>query len=90
MNEVKCPKCKKELEELEVREEISGGLVYSLDGFEEDMELKENNFIFLCPECNEKLAYSQKEADEFLKGRDELTEIVKEKLRIIEYEKKNN
>ena len=89
-----CPKCHKKIDCLrEVRSGVEkgemffdeeGGYIYwRNEEFESDGDVLE----YYCPECDKELDFDEQEAEEFLKRKDELQEIVAEKLNKI---KKND
>ena len=88
----KCPKCKEEIENLNFSKtkEISGSVVFDGNDIEfiEEFDIYEEQkpHTYRCPECNEILFENDEEAEEFLRDDDELQEIVKEKLKLIEDE----
>ena len=78
-----CQKCKEEIEHL--NNYVSGENLYIFDG---DNYNQEGDFIddnktndFECPECSEVLFTDEEKATNFLQNKDELTELVKEKIK---------
>ncbi len=86
-----CPKCKQKIESLNNYE--SGEMKSYLNedgGWEEDCfqgDGKTNDFE--CPECSEVLFKDEEKAIAFLKNKDELQEIMAEKLNQIKEKKEN-
>ncbi|KKM51280.1 hypothetical protein LCGC14_1555610 [marine sediment metagenome] len=83
----KCPKCNKKIEELRYYERVDNSLWFSVDeNGEPNYEGGEiiydgaTDFDFCCPECSETLFTDEEKAIEFLKNKDELQELVKEKI----------
>ncbi len=90
-----CPKCKQKVESLN---NYSSGerktRVSIFDGEEEyeEEEFQANGKVndYECPECSEVLFKDEEEAIAFLKNKDELQEIMAEKLKQIEEKKDAN
>lgn len=85
-----CPKCKEEIDFL--RHSRSGwensnmyitgsgddGYVeYEHNDFSDDGDLSE----FYCPECNEELDFDDEQAEAFLRDKDELQQLISEKIK---------
>lgn len=84
-----CPKCKEKIIYFNVKEEIEGGLSYSLDGWDEEPNERERTLIFFCPECDYCFEdFDEEKATDFLND-DELQKIVKEKLNKIKEKNAN-
>ncbi len=87
MNKVKCPKCKEEINRIKIILTKVKTAYYDKKGnFDEDEYSypTEEDEKWVCPECDFKLdVEDETEADEFLREKDELTEIVEEKLKQI-------
>ncbi len=85
-----CPKCKEEIDYL--NNYISGEAKYIFDGesYNQDGDFQNDGKVsdYECPECQEVLFTDEEKAKEFLEDKDELTEIISEKLKQIK-EKKN-
>ena len=87
----KCPKCKKEIECLDNYQSGENHYRVWLNGEDTDYDLKEfqeDNQVndYECPECGEVLFTDEDKAVKFLKNKDELTELVKEKMEKIKNE----
>ena len=91
MNKAKCPKCKEEISRIKILltrittiyYDTKGGLDEDEYAYPTDEEEK-----WVCPECDYDLGITDEtEADKFLEGKDELTEIVEEKMKQIKNEK---
>ena len=91
-----CPKCKEKVEFLKqvttgiekchiFFNEKEGWIDWSDEEFESDGVVR----LFSCPKCNNELDFNDEEAIKFLKEKDELQEIVVEKLKKIENDKIN-
>ena len=90
-----CPKCK---ENVEFLKQVDSGIEKChiffnkkkdyLDWEQEEFESDGIVRLFYCPECNEELDFDEQQAEEFLREKDELKEIVTEKLKQIEDRKK--
>jgi phage FluMu protein Com len=73
----KCPECKEEIHMMFFSGEIKvsvGGAYSAGEGFDYDNDLRDemydqsDSFEFRCPECDEVIARSIKDADEILEG----------------------
>lgn len=81
-----CPKCKKIINYLE---EVRTGYERSKMFVNEDKSIwwedeefsgDDNVLEFYCPECNEELDFTEEEAHNFLRNKDEVAEMVAEKI----------
>lgn len=84
-----CPKCKQEINWLKAYSETKYTLAENEQGVLEYKRMYDVDYFisFECPECDEELFIQQGEAEEFLKDKDELKEIVAEKIEKIKNEK---
>jgi len=84
-----CPKCKEEIEHL--NNYVSGEAKYIFDGesYNQDGDFQNNEKVndYECPECQEVLFTDEEKAKEFLKNKDELTNIMEEKMKQIKENK---
>ncbi|KKL15376.1 hypothetical protein LCGC14_2506220 [marine sediment metagenome] len=90
MIKVKCPKCKEEIERVVLKITKIQTIYYDGKEFDEDEYSypTETDEEWVCPECDEVLDIEDEgEATEFLEGKDELVELVDEKLNKIKEEK---
>lgn len=76
-----CPKCKEEINYLFVHETITGGLSFSLDGYDEEPNERNHELMFLCPECDTELFNNHDDACEFVEQKDIVTEMVAKKVK---------
>lgn len=86
-----CPKCKEIITYLNWSEPKNCFGTYDLEsGYEEDgnVDISQPNITYSCPECSEEFDFDEYEAKEFLKNKDELQEIVAEKLNKIKENEK--
>lgn len=70
---VKCPKCKKEIEELTYASKVEVSQTFGVDDgkptySEMDDYGNHSNEEYVCPECNQTLFTDEDKAIEFLKG----------------------
>ena len=81
-----CPKCKAEIDFLHSYNESKSTMEVGKDGkvYYEPLYEIDNPTSFECPECCEELFKWEGQAEEFLKNEDELQQIVKEKIEMIE------
>ncbi len=90
-----CPKCKAKIDSLRqvttgiekcdiFFNEKEGWIDWKNEKFESDGIIR----IFYCPECDEELNLDDEEAEQFLLEKDELKEIIVEKIKQIEDDKK--
>ncbi len=87
-----CPNCKKIINHLQemrtgyercdMSVDKEGILYWKNEEFSGDDNLLE----FYCPECSKELSFTEKEAEEFLKNKDEVAEMVLEKIEKIKDE----
>jgi len=82
-----CPKCKKIINHLrEVRSGVEGcDMFWNEKGNYLDYENEEFSgdgsvLLYYCPECSEELDFNDEEAEEFLKNKDEVAEMVAKKI----------
>ncbi len=92
-----CPKCKENVEFLNYSSNNYDNGEFSIDknGFKKydkdgNSDLIEPDLFFGCPECNEELDFDEQQAEEFLREKDELQEIVAEKLKQIKEKNVSN
>ncbi len=88
-----CPICPKCLKKIEYLRQVSSGIEKCdiffnekegwVDWRNEEFESDGIVRIFYCPECNEELDLNDEEAEQFLEEKDELKEIVAEKMKQI-------
>jgi len=90
-----CPKCKRNIVELNMRRtgtEYARMYIDDSDGYPtydgEEFDTDDEGEWYNCPECSEELFTNWDEAEEFLKGRDELQRLVAEKIEKIKDGKK--
>lgn len=88
-----CTNCKEKIEYLNYNRSKYDGGEFSIDkdGFEEynedvNSDLIEPELSFNCPECDKEFDFDEDEAIKFLKEKDELQEVVNEKLKLIKNE----
>ncbi len=93
-----CPKCKAEIDCLfwDRYPHQEGTLNLNKDGTTEideefnTISMQEAPSIYSCPNCSKELTRDDEEAEEILKDKDELKEIVAKKLKKMEKENANN
>jgi transcription initiation factor IIE alpha subunit len=76
----RCPECGEELDYLE----CYTGARYHYDGEFEYIEMapgRDDDYLFICPECEAELAYTIEEADEILGRKKETVEAQEERAR---------
>lgn len=75
-----CKFCGEKIEYFDVEQITTGGLSFSLDGYDEEPNERDSKLAFMCPECNKELFCDEEKATDFLKEDDELKDIIDKKI----------